>query len=214
MDYLKDYNLLKSQKYISNQDFQVRVVHNIFSKNQIDHIYNIVDNTPEENTHLQTWAGHRAWNVTFGPEIEKTITNAAQSILGDNVELIHDYSFARYSPEYGYECKLFPHYDTREYQRITFDIQLNASEPWGIVVENDTYYLENNQALVFAGTQQMHWRENIKIKPDSKIDMIFCHLQHKPIRLLDDGQKDILEERSRFLMEKTGISNEAISYSV
>ena len=84
MDYLKDYNLLKSQKYISNQDFQVRVVHNIFSKNQIDHIYNIVDNTPEENTHLQTWAGHRAWNVTFGPEIEKTITNAAQSILGDN----------------------------------------------------------------------------------------------------------------------------------
>lgn len=214
MDYIEEYNILKSKNYIENQDFDVKIVSNIFTENDIKYIYSVINNTPEESTHLQKWAGHRAWNVTFSKDIENKITAAAQSILGNDIELIQDYSFARYSSEYGYECKLFPHYDTRDHQRITFDIQLNASETWGIVVENKTYYLENNQALVFAGTQQIHWREKKHLLPDSRIDMIFCHLQYKNPKPVSDFQRQVLEERSRFLMESTGISNEIITYSV
>lgn len=215
MKYLQDYEFLKSkQPHISNQDFVVQKASNIFTDDQIKEIYDIVNNTRIEDTHLQEWAGHRAWHVNFSKDIENAITRSAQSILGDHIKLDGDYSFARYTPEYGFECKLFPHYDTRDTQRITFDIQLNADEPWGIVVENETYYLNNNEALIFAGTQQIHWREKKKLQPNTKVDMIFCHLQYVASTPLDNGQKDILEERSRFLMDNTGINNSVQTYSV
>ena len=215
MGYIEEYSLRKSkQPVISNQDFVVKKAINIFTQSQIDQIYNIVNGSSIEDTHLQEWAGHRAWHVKFPKDIEETITKAAQAILGNEVVLDGDYSFARYSPEYGFNCKLFPHYDTREAQRITFDIQLHADEPWGIVVENEMFSLNDNEALIFAGTQQIHWRENKKLKPDTKVDMIFCHLQFHEGRPLDHGQKEILEERSKFLMDHTGINSGVEPYSV
>jgi len=99
---------------------------------------------------------------------------------------------------------------TRDSQRITFDLQLKASEPWAVVVENEKFYLNDNEALIFAGTQQIHWRENKKISPDAEIDMIFCHLEYVKDTPLDPGQKDLLDQRALFLMKETNISNEVI----
>lgn len=203
-------NLLDSQVKISNQDFKPMIAKNVLSENQIKEIYNQVKNTSEEATRIQPWAGHKVWDISFSKEIEEAITTAAQKILGDSVVLNYDYSFARYSPGFGYECKLFPHYDTRESQRITFDLQLKASEPWAVVVENEKFYLKDNEALVFAGTQQIHWRENKKISSDAEIDMIFCHLEYVKDTPLDPGQKDLLDQRALLLMKETGISNEVV----
>lgn len=207
-------DLLMSQPYISNQDFEVRIVNDVLLPQHIEEIYNKVNSTPEEDTRVQPWAGHKVWDIRFSKEIEDRITKVAQEIVGDHVLLDYDYSFARYSPKFGYVCKLFPHYDNRESQRITFDIQLRASEPWSVVVENITYPLQDNQALMFAGTQQIHWREPKIISDDAEIDMIFCHLFYKDAKPLDENQKDILNERARFLMNKTGISNEVIEYEL
>lgn len=215
MPKIKEYEDLKlRQGIISNEDFPVIIADNVLTEEQTKIIYNLIEATQDEDTRLQEFAGHRAWNPQFPKDIEKRIEDVAKMYLGDGVVLTGDYSFARYSPEYGFDCKLFPHFDSRDSQTITFDIQLNATEPWGIVVENETYYLKNNQALVFAGTQQIHWRENKKLSPDAKVDMVFCHLRHSPDKELDSGQLQLLEERSRFLLEHTGISNEAVPYSV
>lgn len=203
-------DLVMSQPKVSNQDFKPLVADNVLSLEQIKEIYESVKNTPEENTRLQTWAGHKVWDISFSKEIEEAITKAAQNLLGDKVVLNYDYSFARYSPKFGYECKLFPHYDTRDSQRITFDLQLKASEEWAVVVENEKFYLKDNQALIFAGTQQVHWREKKKISPDAEIDMIFCHLEYVEPMPLDENQKDILDQRAIFLIKETNISNEVI----
>lgn len=205
---------IKTQPKISNQDFEVKIANNVLLPEQIDEIYTIVNNTLDINTRIQPWAGHKVWDVRFSKEIEGRITSVAQSIVGDNVLLDYDYSFARYSPKFGYECKLFPHYDNRDSQRITFDIQLRASEPWAVVVEDTPFNLEDNQALIFAGTQQIHWREKKKISPDTQIDMIFCHLIYKDPLPLDDNQKNILNQRSDFFMSKTGISNEVVEIEI
>jgi hypothetical protein len=207
-------DLLRSQPKISNQDFRVRIADNVLLPEHIEEIYEIVNNTSEDNTRVQPWAGHKVWDVNFSKEIEDRITSVAQAIVEDEVILDFDYSFARYSPKFGYLCKLFPHYDTRDSQRITFDIQLRASEPWSVVVENIPYPLEDNQALMFAGTQQIHWREDKNISPDAEIDMIFCHLVYKKSRPLDDNQKDILDKRAMMLINQTGISNEVIEIEV
>ena len=204
-------DLVRSQPAISNQDFKPLVADNVLSLEQIEEIYESVKNTPEDKTRIQPWAGHKVCDISFSKKIEQAITKAAQNLLGDKVVLNYDYSFARYSPKFGYECKLFPHYDTRDSQRITFDLQLKASEDWAVVVENEKFYLKDNQALIFAGTQQVHWRENKKISPDAEIDMVFCHLEYVDPMPLDENQKDILDQRAIFLIKETNISNEVIS---
>ena len=206
--------LLKSQPKISNQDFVVKVADNVLLPEHIEEIYNKVNSSSENETRIQPWAGHKVWDIKFSKLIEDRITKVAQDILGEDVFLDYDYSFARYSPKFGYKCKLFPHYDNRESQRITFDIQIKASEPWAVVVENEPFYLEDNQALLFSGTQQIHWRENKVIADDAEIDMIFCHLVYKTPRPLDDNQKDILNQRANLLMGQTGISNEVIKNEI
>jgi hypothetical protein len=191
----------RAGKPVTNQDFEPIIVDNIFTQEEIDQIYEVVDSTPEDQTALKTWAGHKAWHVRLGVNIENKINEHVKKIFGDSLFLDKDYSFARYDQSYGYKAKLFPHTDMRELQRITFDIQLHADEPWGVIVDDKTYFLENNQALVFAGTQQPHWREKKDIKPESKIDMIFCHLEHKDVVPYDDHQEHVLFERVRFLSE-------------
>jgi hypothetical protein len=207
-------DLLKIQPKVSNQDFEVKIAKDVLLPEHIDQIYEIINNTSEDDTRVQPWAGHKVWDVKFSKDIEDRITSVAQAIVGDQVTLDFDYSFARYSPKFGYKCKLFPHYDTRDSQRITFDIQLRASEPWSVVVENVAYPLEDNQALMFAGTQQIHWRENKEISMDAEIDMIFCHLVYKNSKPLDENQKQILDRRATMLIEQTGISNEVVEIEV
>lgn len=196
-----------TQRHVSNQDFKVVVVDNIFEQHHVDKIYKIINNASEDQTRIQPWASHKVWDVSLGQDIEDRINEVVKSSLGNNLVLIKDYSFARYSPTFGYRAKLFPHYDTRPSQRVTFDIQLKASEPWALVVEEDVYNLQDNQALVFAGTQQIHWREEKELSPDAEIDMIFCHLEYVSDMPLDNQQEEVLRERASFLIGETGISN-------
>lgn len=213
--YMNTYeDLVRSQPKISNQDFPTLVAKDVLLPEQIAEIYETINSADESLTRIQPWAGHKVWDIRFSKDIEDRITSVAQKLVGDHVELDFDYSFARYSPEFGYHCKLFPHYDNRDSQRITFDIQLRATEPWAVVVEEKPFYLKDNEALIFAGTQQIHWREKKQIAKDAQIDMIFCHLTYKDRLPLDYNQKSVLDERAVFLMNKIGIGNEVIEIEV
>jgi hypothetical protein len=203
-------DLVRSQPKISNQDFEPLVVKDVLLPEHILEIYETILALPEEKTRVQPWAGHKIWDTRFSKNLEDRISFIAQSALGEDIKLNYDYSFARYSRKFGYECKLFPHYDTRDSQRITFDIQLRASEPWALVVENKKFLLENNQALIFAGTQQIHWRENIQISQDAEIDMLFCHLEYTNSKPLDEDQEAVLRDRANFLIKESGIGNEVV----
>jgi len=200
--------LKQRQGKISNEDFEVFILDNVLSDEQIDKIYKMIDSAKDEQTIIKKFAGHKLWYVTFGTEIENKITKMVQDKISENVILDKDYSFARYSKKFGYVPKLFPHFDSRESQTIVCDIQLKSNADWAIVVENKPYYLKFNQALVFSGTQQMHWREEKELSDSDEVDMIFCHLRYNPIKPLDDGQNEKMMERSWVLMEETGISNE------
>jgi hypothetical protein len=204
-DYPK-YKDIKGKYKIENENFEVKIVDNIFTKNEYDAIYNLWNNISEEKTVVRDWAGHKIFWVDLPENIKKIIVKNAEQVVGEEL-ILSEYSLARYSEEFGYKRKLFPHYDSRPSQRITFDIQLKADEPWAVVVEEVPYYLKDNQALVFSGTQQMHWRENKELNPNSKTDMIFCHLTYKNDRPLQTDHLDAMEERSGVLLKETQISN-------
>lgn len=195
-----------AQPEVSNQNFEPFIIDNIFSEEEINYIYNIVNNASQDQTSLQKWAGMKAWHIDFGNHIKEKLNNIIKENVGDHVVLSKDHNFARYSSEYGYATNLYPHVDTffkdnTDKQRITFDIQLYADEEWGVVVEDVEYFLQNNQALVFCGTQQPHWRRKKQLKDGSRQDMIFCHLEYIDDMPLSKDQSEIVLSRCRFFSE-------------
>lgn len=198
------YNDLKKQQgKIIDEDFNVQVIDNVLLPSNIDFLYS---NLNEDKEIMQEWGGRKSWSFKSNKDLSDRLNYLANKNFGPGLKL-NEHFFIRYNLDYGFESKLFPHWDSRESQRLTMDIQLNADEDWGVVVEGDNYVLGYNQALVFAGTQQVHWRENKNIKPGSVIDMLVCNFEWVPDRPLQEDHAKKMEERSMFLIEKTGIGN-------
>ena len=203
------YNEELEKGIVPNRDFEVFVYKNIITEEQKKLVYYEVEKIID-NFITQDFVGHRAWTF-HNEELQKYLTIWMSDVLGEQM-ILSELSFARYSRKYGYEPKLFPHFDTHEKdgQRITLDIQLNATTPWAVVVENESFNLENNDGLVFSGTQQVHWRENKKLSDTDEVDMLFVHFGYADNRPLSKDQKLILEYWSHRFREKTGIERQPV----
>jgi hypothetical protein len=203
------YNEELEKGIVPNRDFEVFIYKNIITEEQNKLIYNEVEKV-KDNYITQDFVGHRAWTFQ-NTELEKYLNMWMSNLLNEQMFLT-ELSFARYSNEYGYEPKLFPHFDTHEKdgQRITLDIQLNSTTPWAVVVEGESFNLENNDGLVFAGTQQIHWRENKKLLDNDRVDMLFAHFRYAEHRPWSKDQKLILEYWSHRIREKTGIERQPV----
>lgn len=205
-------DLLKQQPYIENQDFSPIVLDNVLFQDQIYDIYKKMNSYNKEKIRVQKWGGQGIFDgISMSDGIRKRICDVVSNALNDDF-ILEEYSFVRYTPEYGYDVKLFPHYDTRSSQRVVLDIQLNATEKWDIIVENENFNLKNNQGLIFYGTQQMHWREKKKLLPDTQIDMVFCWLKYKNDRMLTTDHTVIMKERESVLLNELEISNREEEY--
>ena len=203
------YNESLENGIVPNRDFGVFVYKNIITDEQNKLIYEEVEKIKDQYI-TQDFVGHRAWTF-HNVDLEKYL-NIWMSNLLDEQMILTELSFARYSREYGYEPKLFPHFDTHEKdgQRITLDIQLNATTPWAVVVEGESFNLENNDGLVFSGTQQIHWRENKQLSDNDRVDMLFAHFRYADHRPWAKDQKLILEYWSHRFREKTGIERQPV----
>lgn len=121
-------------------------------------------------------------NGTVDFKISNNLVNKIVTLAQHNSDVIlelESISFTRYSLDYGVP-DLPPHVDTRFKQpRLTFDIQLDGNTLWPIVVEGKKYTLKNNQALVFSGTHEVHWREKKSFNSDEYLDMLLCQFSEK-----------------------------------
>jgi hypothetical protein len=196
-------DLKKHQGKIIDEDFQIKVIDDVLLPENIEFLYS---NLNEDKEIMQEWGGRKSWSLPHNPSLVNRLNYVANKNFGIGLNL-KEYFFIRYNLDYGFESKLFPHWDSRSSQRLTMDIQLNADEDWGVVVEGENTVLSYNQALVFAGTQQVHWRENKNISPGSVIDMLVCNFEWVPDRPLQEGHAEKMEERSMFLIKETGIGN-------
>lgn len=152
------------------------IIDNIFTNEEIDQLYEHINNTPEDKKYNHPSFGHTAY-FSWVPE---AISKKIEKIANDNSDkplVLRELSFARYDTNGGTRTPLlFPHYDDPfKEQRITVDIQVKSTLPWAIVVEDESFTLKDNQALVFSGTHQIHWREKASFSDTDYMDMIFCH---------------------------------------
>lgn len=211
IDAFPEYKKMRaSQPYIQNQDFIPVIVDDIFNKKDTDEILKSIEAFPAEKIRVQKWGGQGVLDhIYISNDIKLKIQDAASKAYGEELTLA-ELSIVKYSPEYGYEVKLFPHYDTRPFEMFVFDIQLKTNEDWGIVVEGKTFNLVDNQAILFSGTQQMHWRENKQLSDNAQIFMIFCWLTHKDPRPTTETESSIMLDRQQVLQKETNILSDEI----
>jgi hypothetical protein len=198
-EWLRDYE----SNPVNLQDFENKIIENVLSEEDYAEIYEIIDAGNEKNTLFKDYAGHLAYTSRFSPRLELKLTQLAREATGMSNIFLSEYSIARYSPKYGYVPKLFPHIDSRKSQSIVMDIQLKSNFDWPLVVDNREYLTKDNTALLFSGTQQIHWRKKQWIYPDDQVDMIFCHFLFNPAIEIPIEQIDQMSRRANNLMEYT-----------
>lgn len=170
-------------------EFKNQIYKNIFSDQDISDIYNVINNAKEESTFVVKQYRQKAYFVDLPNHIVEKIISFVKNIYPYELNL-KEISFATYKKIDGVDPILSPHFDTTfEEPRFTFDIQLKSNISWPIVVEGREFTLNDNEALTFFGTSQIHWRTYREFKDTDFIDMIFCHFT-----LADNNKKITIEE--------------------
>jgi hypothetical protein len=183
------------------------IVNNVFSDEQIASIYNDINLESNKDIMMQDFYGRLYiplyWrqkthisdpiDLKINQSIFDSIINYSSKF--SNVELqIESISFARYSSQYGIPL-LHPHTDTNfKEPRLTFDVQLSGNVTWPIVIEHKEYILQNNDAVVFSGTHDIHWRSRKVLENDEYVDILLCQLSEKtdnPNTIDDEFMKNI-----------------------
>jgi hypothetical protein len=186
------------------------IINNILTEEQIEHIYKLINATPEEKTIVQKRLGHKAYLVGLGEELRKHFEEIVQKHYGDEWVLT-DYQFARYSSKFGYKPKLYPHFDDAfDVHKLTLDVQVRSTIDWPLVVEGKEFLLKDNDGLIFSGTDQIHWRTEAELSEDDVVDLIFCHCERKdgPNRFISQEHKEKMMVLEKEWHEKVLISRE------
>lgn len=105
-------------------------------------------------------------------EIKKKLLDLVESKLNKNLKIVGE-GFATYKKEYG-DPSLDPHIDSNETSYI-LDYQFDSNVEWPIFVEGESFTLNNNEAVLFSGKNQIHWRPKRKFSDDEYVSMIFFH---------------------------------------
>lgn len=200
-----------SNEIVSDEDLPPFIFNDFLSLDELLYIQNLIKNTPENKIVLTNWNGQAGIQITDSDPIFSSISKKIQQFssdaYGEELELL-DLSLAKYSSSFGWEVKLYPHYDSRSIETLVFDLQISSNHKWDIVVEGQEYDLKNGQAILFSGTNQIHWRENKEIQPEQETILMFAFLKHKKERQLNNNSNMVMKKRQERLIKETGISQE------
>jgi len=161
------------------------VVKTVFTEKETSDIYKIVSETTK--TDFVKSLGYNTWHIELPAEIKEKLENLVTGLYGRQV-VLSEYNFSRYEKttsdckKYTYWPLLFPHTDEAfDSPRVTLDVQLKANLDWGVSVDNSgnesIYTLQDNQAVTFSGTHQVHWRPVREFLDGEYMEMLFCHFK-------------------------------------
>ena len=179
-------------------------------QDEIDQIYSAVDLS--NKALLVKIHAQNVFDFVLPESIANKIISYCELLSGESDLEIAEYQFARYENTEDSGSKLKPkltiHTDTFAEPRFTFDYQIGGNTTWPIVVNGREFELQNNQALSFSGTHQVHWRIPRSFDDEEYIDMVFFHLRKKGAEKMTDEDKAAVQDKlQQFLKEYEGVVN-------
>jgi hypothetical protein len=113
--------------------------------------------------------------------------------------LVPSYSlFVEYSNT---EISLYKHKDANACT-YTLDLVLYQNRPWGLWVEGEEFLAKENEAIMFWGEDQEHWRETVKDN-DNVVGVAFFHYVEPDHWLFTQGPEYVETIRERQRAAKT-----------
>lgn len=130
---------------------------------------------PEDVIMVQPWSGRAAFNATA--LLPKDVVKVLEDYVLKHDNNINSLScmFVRYANEFG-TPSLGPHLDDHD-TNFTIDYQLESNLDWDINVDGDSYYLQDNSAMVFSPSEQVHWRTPKLFEPEQYLDMLLFYFE-------------------------------------
>lgn len=150
------------------------ILENVFTEEDLEGLYRHINTDAACKPIVHPEVGYTWYPCATNKEVFEKVNNLGKSLYGSEVELT-EICVAKYTLNEEYMPNLTPHFDNFDGGRITIDVQLKSNTDWALYVNGERFLLQDNQALVFAGTHQAHWREEKTFEGDNFIDMLFCH---------------------------------------
>jgi hypothetical protein len=148
-----------------------KFIENVFSKIEIDYLKDIIKE--KESLKLYTLrpdTGRIAISLMYlKPEIIDKVEKIIKNSYGKDYK-IKDVGFQRYKLEYGHP-NLKPHLDNGNCE-VVFDYQIEANKKWDVVVNGNSVGLNDNDAVIFEGEKDAHWRKPTRFSPNEYVSMI------------------------------------------
>ena len=183
----------------------------LFSEDQYQTIYNYVNSVLKDDMKPGELEGDGFRNFSdvgyygvFGfddQEVLDVIHAAAEKLSGLKLEKDFQLHFARYTTKTGHVPRLRPHSDMMlKKETLTLSVQLDKNIDWLLFANGEEVALESNQALLFSGSHQIHWRPKREFSDGEFLDIIVCQLPLVNGESLPEGHGDLMYKiRERFL---------------
>ena len=167
-------------------NFPVKTKEGVFSNEEYDSIYQFI--TPITNNITfgseqgegyfnAPDVGYFAIPTNFSQAVYDRIHSTAEDLSGYTLDKDFQIHFARYTLDTGYAPQLRPHYDEMlARETITLSIQLKANIEWLLYANGESVMMRPNDAVVFSGSHQIHWRPKRVFAPGEFLDVLVCQL--------------------------------------
>jgi hypothetical protein len=151
----------------------ITIVEDVFSPKQIEHIYKAV---AESEKTIDTELGRvKVDSMMHG--ISELAGVKLRSIVRDVTDLplsIGGATYVEYNLKYG-KPDLPPHFDG-DNSDLIINIQLESNTQWDIGLNQETYTLKDNSALIFNPNKEIHWRVHKTFRDGDYVRMLFVRL--------------------------------------
>lgn len=188
------------------------VIKDIFTPEQYKHIYDSVNSVfPKELTpdvpsdaigyKNEGQIGYFSYTKGFNDEIYKRIVQVAEEATGIKVydPRVH---FARYTPKTGYPPTLLPHNDMGvKNPCLTFSIQLDSSFDWELCAYDTCDTISKNEAMLFSGSHQIHWRPVKEFGQEDYFDIMVCQLHINNDGLSEEHWNEMHELKKEYVQQ-------------
>lgn len=145
---------------------------NFFSTEELVELHRIIDlkehtlNEPDQGRLL-----HNLNSLQISP-IRDKIESEVSNVIGKNLKMVSE-GYSVYKKEYGLP-ELKPHTDGNETEYI-LDYHVYSNTEWPIIVEGESFNLNENEAVLFSGKNNIHWRPKKEFNDKEIVSMIFFH---------------------------------------
>ena len=137
--------------------------------------------------------------ISYNKNPDSFVLNRVMELIKENTNIpvnSPDFHFAKYAKSSGYRPQLYPHYDTHlANPHLTLSIQVGGPFRWPMLIDGKSYVLQDNQGILFSGTHQIHWRQNVEFGDNDYNDVLLCQFKLLNDEILSEDHINHMESK-------------------